>query len=153
MTGRFGFETIEAVQEMTTDERRAFLLDRPRTASLATVRPDGRPHVAPVWFDLDGASVIFTTWYESVKARNLRHSPMVSLSVDDEEPPFAFVLIEGVAEVRKDDPDLEYWATKIAARYMGEDLAESYGARNSVEGELLVRVSPNNVVARKNVAD
>jgi nitroimidazol reductase NimA-like FMN-containing flavoprotein (pyridoxamine 5'-phosphate oxidase superfamily) len=37
-------------REMTGDEWRRFLLARPRTAKLATVRNDGRPHVAPIWF-------------------------------------------------------------------------------------------------------
>ena len=138
---------------MSDTERRSFLLDHLRTASLATARPDGRPHVAPVWFDLDGDTVIFTTWYESVKARNMRNDSRVSLCVDDEGPPFAFVLIEGEAEISENDPDLRYWATRIAGRYMGEKLAESYGGRNSVEGELLIRVRPNNVIARKNIAD
>ena len=41
---------------------RDFLLSRPaHTAKVATVRADGRPHVAPVWFDLDGDDVMFTT--------------------------------------------------------------------------------------------
>lgn len=138
---------------MTDSERRGFLLGRARTASLATVREDGRPHVAPVWFDLDGDTVVFTTWHTSVKARNIRSNDRVSLCVDDEEPPFAFVLIEGRARMSEQDPDLRYWATRIAGRYMGEDLAGSYGERNSVPGELLVRVEPTNVVARKDIAD
>lgn len=141
------------MQEMTDDERRCFLLQRARTAILATVRSDGRPHVAPVWFDLDGDTLVFTTWHESVKARNIRNDPRISLCVDDEEPPFAFVLMEGEAELRESDPNLRYWATRIAGRYMGEGLAEDYGRRNGVEGELLLRVHPTNVVARKNVAD
>lgn len=141
------------MREMTDDERRCFLLQRARTAILATVRSDGRPHVAPVWFDLDGDTLVFTTWHESVKARNIRNDPRISLCVDDEEPPFAFVLMEGEAELRESDPNLRYWATRIAGRYMGEGLAEDYGRRNGVEGELLLRVRPTNVVARKNVAD
>lgn len=141
------------MREMTDDERRCFLLQRARTAILATVRSDGRPHVAPVWFDLDGDTLVFTTWHESVKARNIRNDPRISLCVDDEEPPFAFVLMEGEAELRESDPNLRYWATRIAGRYMGEGLAEDYGRRNGVEGELLLRVHPTNVVARKNVAD
>jgi PPOX class probable F420-dependent enzyme len=138
---------------MSDKERRKFLLERPRTASLATVRGDGRPHVAPVWFDLDGDTVVFTTWHASVKARNIRSDERVSLCVDDEEPPFAFVLIEGRARVSENDPDLRHWATRIAGRYMGEDLAESYGERNSVPGELLVRVEPARIIARKGIAD
>ena len=39
------------------------------------------------------------------------------------------------------------WATKIGARYMGEDRAEEFGRRNAVAGELLVRLTPDRVVA------
>ncbi len=144
---------MRPVQEMNAAERKIFLLDRPRTGSLATVRPDGRPHVAPVWFDLDEDTVIFTTWHASVKARNISNEPRVSLCVDDEESPFAFVLIEGEATLTAEDPDLRYWATRIAGRYMGDELAESYGERNSVAGELLGRISSNNIVAKKNIAE
>ena len=141
------------MQEMTKDESRGFLLTQTRTAKLATVRADGRPHVAPIWFDLDDDTVIFTTGETTVKAKNMRHEPRVSLCVDDEEPPFAFVLMEGTATMTTDDPDLLYWATRIGGRYMGMELAEAYGERNAIEGELLVRVTPSRVIARKNIAD
>ena len=49
------------MQKMTPEEEKAFLLSGTRTGKLATVRADGRPHVAPVWFLLDGDDVIFTT--------------------------------------------------------------------------------------------
>ncbi len=140
------------MQEMTAEEYRGFMLDHARTATLATVRADGSPHVAPIWFDLDGDTVVFTTGETTLKARNMRRDPRVSLGVDDQEPPFAFVLVEGRAELAA-DPDLLHWATRIAGRYMGEDLAESYGRRNAVPGELLVRVAPTRIVARKNIAD
>ena len=91
--------------------------------------------------------------HASVKAHNIRREPRVSLCVDDEEPPFAFVLIEGTAWVSERDPDLGRWATRIAGRYMREDLVEDYGYRNSVEGELLLRVTPDKIVAGKNVSD
>jgi hypothetical protein len=76
---------------LSPTEARAFLLAQARTAKLATVRADGRPHVAPVWFDLDGDVLLFTTWHASVKGSNLRRDPRVSLCVDDEVPPFAFM--------------------------------------------------------------
>ncbi|MDT8307704.1 MAG: PPOX class F420-dependent oxidoreductase [Anaerolineae bacterium] len=138
---------------MTVAERRAFLQEGGRTGKLATVRPDGRPHVAPVWFVLDGDDVIFTTWHETVKATNLEHDPRVALLVDEEEPPFAFVLVEGVAEIDKQAPDMLRWTTRLAARYMGDDLAEEFGRRNAVEGEWLVRIRPAHFVARKEIAD
>jgi PPOX class probable F420-dependent enzyme len=141
------------MRQMSPEEYRAFLTERPRTASLATVRADGRPHVAPIWFDLDGDDLIFTTWHTSIKGQNLRRDPRVSLCVDDEAPPFAFVLFEGTATVSEDLDELRVWATRIAARYMGSDKAEAYGQRNGVAGELLVRVTPTKVVAQAGVAD
>ena len=141
------------MRQLTPTEARAFLLDRPRTAKIASVRADGRPHVAPVWFDLDGDTLVFTTWHATVKAANIRRDPRISLCVDDEIPPYAFVLIEGVATLSDDLEELRRWATHIAGRYMGADLAESYGKRNGVHGELLVRVVPTKIVGQSGIAD
>lgn len=125
---------------MTPSECREFLLAQLHTAKLATVRADGRPHIVPIWFDLEGEELIFTTGETTVKAANMRRDPRVSLCVDDEKPPFAYVVIEGHAELLADSDQLLYWATRIGGRYMGQDQAEAYGRRNAVPGELLVRV-------------
>jgi PPOX class probable F420-dependent enzyme len=140
-------------QQMTNDEYRSFMLDRPRTAVLATVRADGRPHADPIWYDLDSDTLVFTTGESTVKGRNMRRDARVSLCVDEEEPPFHFVLIEGAADLTARDPDLLYWATRIGGRYMGDDRADEYGLRNAVEGELLVRVTPQKIVAYRNISD
>jgi PPOX class probable F420-dependent enzyme len=139
---------------VTDDEVRDFLLGQPaHTAKLATVRADGRPHVAPVWFDLDGSSLIFATGAGTVKGRNLIRDPRVAVSVDDERPPFSFVAIDGIAEVSDDLDDLLEWCTRIGGRYMGAERAEAFGRRNAVPGELLVRVRPTHVTAVKDLAD
>ena len=139
-------------QRMTDEEYTEFMLGHPRTAVLGTVRADGRPHVAPIWFDLDGDTLMFTTGESTVKGRNMLRDPRVSLCIEEEDPPFHFVLIEGTSELTADDPDLLYWATRLGGRYMGADRAEEYGQRNAVEGELLVRVTPQRVVAYKNIS-
>lgn len=141
------------MQLMTADETRAFLLAGTRTAALATVRADGRPHVAPIWFTLDGDDLLFNTGQDTVKGANLRRDGRVALMVDDEEPPFAFVSIEGDVSLSEDLDTMRYWATRIAARYMGEDQAEAYGRRNAVSGELLVRLHPTKIVAMSGIAD
>jgi PPOX class probable F420-dependent enzyme len=135
-----------------TSEHKHFLIDQVRTAKLAIVRKDGRPHVTPVWFELDGDTLVFSTWHTSVKAVNIRRDGRVCLCIDDEKPPFSYIQIEGKAVLSADSEALKHWSTRIAARYMGEDLAEAYGKRNSVEGELLVRVTPIKVVFIKDVA-
>jgi PPOX class probable F420-dependent enzyme len=141
------------MRRLSPAEITTFLLERPRTAKLASVRADGRPHVAPIWFDLDGDTVVFTTWHMSVKAANIRRDPRVALCVDDDMPPFAYALIEGTAHMSDDAEALRYWATRIAGRYMGADKAESYGNRNSGAGELLVRVTTTNMIGQTNISD
>src|SRR3954470_10329549 len=82
---------------MSDDQVRQFLIADPaRPAILGTTRADGRPHVAPVWYVLapDG-TIIFTTGEDTVKGRNLRRSGWASLCVDDDVPPFSFVVLEG----------------------------------------------------------
>ena len=120
-------------QRMTDEEYRGFMLDRARTAVLATVRADGSPHTAPSWFDLDGDTLIFTTGESTVKGRNMRRDPRISFCIEEEESPFHFVVIEGSSTPTAGDPDLLYWATRIGGRYMGPGRAEEYGSRNAVE--------------------
>ena len=141
------------MRPMTEGEWRSFLTDRPRPATVATVRKDGRPHVAPVWFDLDGDKVVFTTWHESAKARTIRHDNRVVLCVDDARPPFTYVTIEGTATLSDDAEQVRAWAARLGGRYMGHDRAEAYGDRNGVPGELLVRVKIARVVAHTEVAE
>lgn len=140
-------------REMTGEEYRDFLLGSVRTATLATVRADGRPHAAPIWYHLDGEAFVFLTNENTVKGKNMRRDGRVTLCIDDERPPFHFVVVEGTAEVSVDDPDLLRWATRIGGRYMGEDQAEAFGRRNAVPGELLVRVVPTKVIAQSNIAE
>ncbi|MEU0112896.1 PPOX class F420-dependent oxidoreductase [Streptomyces bobili] len=140
-------------QKMTDEEWRAFVSQGTRTGKLSTVRADGSPHVAPIWFLLDGDDVVFNTGKETVKGRNLVRDGRVALCVDDDRPPFDFVVLQGRARISEDLDQMRIWATRIAARYMGEERAEAFGARNGVPGELLVRVGIGKVLAQRAVAD
>ncbi|WP_181768615.1 PPOX class F420-dependent oxidoreductase [Streptomyces albidus (ex Kaewkla and Franco 2022)] len=140
-------------EKMTQDEWRDFVSQGTRTGKLSTVRADGSPHVAPMWFVLDGDDVVFNTGENTVKGRNLARDPRASICVDDERSPYAFVIIQGSAELSSDLAEMRPWATRIAARYMGEEAADQYGARNAVPGELLVRVRVEKVVALSGIAD
>lgn len=138
---------------MSDTEAWAFLDSAPpHTAKLATTRADGRPHVAPVWFVVADRSVVFTTGADTLKGRTVRRDPRVAMCVDDERPPFAFVILEGTVELDDEQAQLRHWATVIGGRYMGPDQAEAYGARNGVAGELLVRLRPDRVVSATDVA-
>ncbi len=148
---------------MSDVELLAFLTGEPKhTAKLATVRADGRPHVAPIWFVVDASTagpgssigdIVFNTGADTIKGRCLRRDPRVALSVDDERPPHAFAIIDGTATLSEEPDDVGYWAAMIGGHYMGPERAEEFGRRNGVPGELLVRVRPTNIVAMVDLAD
>lgn len=139
--------------QMTDEEWRQFVTEGARTGKVATVRADGRPHVAPVWFDLEGDEIVFNTAAASLKGRTLRRDPRVSICIDDDNPPYSFVIIEGTATLSEDPDELLTWATRIGGRYMGAEAAEDFGKRNGVPGELVVRVHIDKVIAQADVAD
>ena len=137
---------------MTPDEIREFLSKGTRTGKLATTSADGHPHVSPVWFVLDREELVFTTARDGVKGKHIRRDPRVALLVDDERPPFAFVHVRGRATAIEGAPDMLELATRIGGRYMGADHAKAFGERNAVPGELLVRITPERVIAQADVA-
>jgi PPOX class probable F420-dependent enzyme len=140
---------------MSETEVRSFLMGDPaHTGKLATTRQDGSPHVAPIWYTVDGSGdILFNTGETTLKGRTLRRDPRCSMCVDDERPPFTFVIVNGTAELIDDLDQIRHWAGVIAGRYMGAAQADAYGERNGVPGELLVRLHPTNIVSERGVAD
>ena len=134
-------------------EVRGFLLEGTRTGKLSSAAADGRPLVTPVWFVLEGDRLVFNTGKGTAKGRALARDPRVAVCVDLEEPPFAFVQVQGVAEISEELGDLRATATAIAARYIGAERAEEFGRRNGVPGELAVRVRPVKVLAAFNMIE
>jgi PPOX class probable F420-dependent enzyme len=150
--------------EMSEKEIRRFLMQGTFTGKLATVKKDGSSHIVPIWFVLDGSNkngngdrkdgdIIFTTNGSSVKAKNIERDNRVSICVDDQTPPFSFVIVYGTAKIHHyRQNQLFRFATRIARRYMGKDNAEDYGRRNSAEGEVLVRIKAKRIIAEKDIA-
>lgn len=152
--------------EMSKKEIRKFLMQGTFTGKLATVKNDGSSHIVPIWFVLDSGNksgggrrkgedddIIFTTDGTSVKAKNIQRDNRVSICVDDQTPPFSFVIVYGTAKIHHyKHSELFRFATKIAQRYMGKENAELYGRRNSTKGEVLVRIKPTRIIAEKDIA-
>ncbi|WP_066899599.1 PPOX class F420-dependent oxidoreductase [Mycolicibacterium houstonense] len=136
-----------------TDKVIAFLSEGTRTAVLGWVAADGRPLAAPVWFVVDDGALVFNTGKDTAKGRALTRDPRVVMCVDDTNPPFAFVQVQGIATISEDPDELLDIATRTGGRYMGAERAEEFGRRNGVPGELVVRVKPTKVHAAFDVAD
>jgi PPOX class probable F420-dependent enzyme len=144
---------VAMTNQMTEGEWKDFITKGSRTGKLSTVRADGSPHIAPMWFVLDDGALVFTTDKETVKGRNLLRDGRAELCVDDERPPYSFVVLRGRADISEAPGPLRTFATSIAARYMGEDRAQEFGERNSVPGMLLVRMGIEHVTAYAAIAD
>jgi PPOX class probable F420-dependent enzyme len=115
-------------------EKRAF-------ASLATLRPDGAPHVSPVWVDWDGRYVRFNTARGRAKAKDVERDPRVALAVRDPENPYRYVEVRGrVAEVTEHGADAHIDA--LAKKYLGKD---RYPFRQPGEVRIIVKVLPERV--------
>ncbi|RPA64742.1 PPOX class F420-dependent oxidoreductase [Gordonia oryzae] len=131
----------------------AFLTEGTRTGKVAFVSASGQALVTPIWFIVDDGVLVFNTGADTAKGRALSRDRRLTVLVDDERPPFSFVQVQGTAQIGEDPADLLDTATRIAARYMGPDLADAYGRRNAVPGELVVRLTPTKVNAVFDIAD
>lgn len=110
-------------------------------AHLATLGPDGRPQVTPVWVELADGHVRFNTARGRVKDRNLRRDPRVALSVQDPDNPYRYVQVRGrVIEMTEQGADAHIDA--LAQKYLGQD---RYPFRRPGEVRVIVRVAPESV--------
>ena len=79
---------------------------------------DGRPLVAPVWFLVEDDTIVFDTGADTAKGRAIVRDPRVVLTADLPAPPYAFVQVQGVAEISTDPDELLRTATALGGRYM-----------------------------------
>jgi PPOX class probable F420-dependent enzyme len=111
---------------MTREQIDAFLHE-PRTSMLATVQPDGSPHVTPVWHHYDGERLYVCCEDHAVKVRNVKHEPRVSLLVSTVSPPHQYVLVHGRAVLSRDRIPELVWAMSLA--YKGEEEGRVYAEK------------------------
>ena len=131
-----------------------FLTQGTRTAKLAVAKRDGAPLVSPVWFVMDEDDIVFTTMNSTLKYQAMRREPMVSVCVASETFPYGFASIQGRASLYQlPHEELLEWTTKIARRYVPSAQANTFGERNAVEGEILVRVTPLSIFAYAGIAE
>lgn len=117
------------------------LFDKKGFAHLATVGPDGKPQVTPVWVDFDGTHVRVNTARGRVKDRNLKANPRVALSIQDPDNPYRYVQVQGrVVEMTEQGADPHIDA--LAKKYTGQD---RYPGRKPGEVRVMVKIAPDRI--------
>lgn len=129
---------------MTPDEVTAFLGER-RTLTLATLLPDGRPHLVAMWFALLDDAIHMWTYASSQKVRNLERDARASLLAEagDSYDQLRGVMIAADVTLLRDRGVVTDIGLAIAARYGGglpDDPAERAGVRAGVERQAAKRV-------------
>ncbi len=94
-TGRSGVLDLMNEQDAHRDKR----LRTAQIIWLSSTRPDGRPHVVPVWFDWDGQTMLIFSQPGNQKVKNLRHDPRVTLHLESADEGSDIVILEGTAEL------------------------------------------------------
>ena len=106
-------------------------LKRPLVSTLATLDEDGSPRTRAIWHDWSEQGLLLFTSTKSPKWKNIEIDNRVSLCVDDPEPPYKSVIIDGHAVRKSGEEDLLYpIVLKMAKKYYGEtegrNFANSY---------------------------
>jgi PPOX class probable F420-dependent enzyme len=119
-------------------------LFRKRTiAHLATLMPDGTPHVTPVWVDWDGRHVLVNSAAGRQKDLNIARRRDVAIEIPDPDNPNRYLLVRGpVVEVTGEGADAHL--DRLARRYLG---TETYPAAWRFPGEVrrVYRIAPARV--------
>ncbi len=126
---------------MTAKEIDEFL-KLPLLSNFATLRPDGSPHVAPVWHLYDGEHLLILSGPSSVKVRNLRGDPRICISIPRETEPHGFVQVNGTAQLSTEWDRQILWDMSI--NYQGEEEGKRYAEQTYREMEfVLIKITPD----------
>ena len=121
--------------KLSQDELERFL-DQAHVAHLVTQRPNGKPHVAPVWYVWDGSRAVVMAGQDAIKVKNIGRNPAVSLSIAAAQRPYQYVIIEGLATVTKEDLDRQ--VRRICLRYDGPERGEAFARELLAEGRMVL---------------
>ena len=112
------------------------LFDKPNFVHVATLLPDGSPHVVAVWCGVvDGDRLAFFTQPQSRKARNVERDPRVALSVVDRDNPYRMATVRGRIVGTVEVEAALVWRYRMAEEYTGRPIPVRSGVLYVIEPE------------------
>ena len=120
-----------------TDEQAKLFLGK-NFGAVATIRPDGTPHVTPVWVDYDGEHVVFNTATGRAKWQHMLRDPRVTIEVYAQDNPYDYVTVTGTAELVEGD-EADRHIDKLSEKYTGNPKFQSH---RPGQRRVIVRVTP-----------
>ena len=114
------------------------LIDDKNIAHFATLNKDGSPHVAPVWIDRDGDTIIVNTTSTRLKYKNVKNDKRVSLSITDYKDPYIWASIIGEV-VELSDSEAETHIDKMSQKYLG---IPKFHGKTPIEPRKIIKIIP-----------
>ena len=110
-----------------TPRQRAFLAEK-RFAVVGTANPDGSPHLAVMWYLVDGDDIVVNSAQGRIKDRNLAQDARMSIVVEDE---YRWVRIDGRARIEHDQTIAQADIRRLASRYYEDERKVDESVRNN----------------------
>jgi PPOX class probable F420-dependent enzyme len=118
------------------------LIDGKNFAYLATLLPDGSPHVTPMWVDHEGDILLMNTAIGRVKQRNITRDPRVSVTIVDSNNPYDRTIIHGRV-VGQTEQGADAHIDKLAKKYTG---ANKYQRSSPTEKRIIIKIEPSRIL-------
>lgn len=140
--------------KLSHDEMSQFLNRVPALVGVVgSIRPDGYPHLVPVWYRWDGAKINIWTTDERRWVRNIVENPKVAFAVSEDEVTNTGVSLRGTAEViTSDDPWIHDEARRISRRYIPHEAEMLAYVNRWLELRSMVVITPEKTNAWREVA-
>jgi PPOX class probable F420-dependent enzyme len=115
-------------------------------ATLATILPDGRPHLTMVWVIRDGDDLLVSLTVTRQQAKNMARDPRVTLTVSAPDNPYLYAEIRGNVSLTPDPgrelPDV------LSRKYTGQDFLTFNPASKHDAARLVVRITPEKITGQ-----
>ncbi len=138
---------------MSVQEMKRFLRGA-HIAKLATAKRGGWPYVVPVWYEWDGKNCYVVGRKKSDWIGHIKNDPRVTILIDEPEPPYHKVIIEGIAKVV--GVKLSDWVgigKKMVKRYYGPAAGISYLKGSLDQPRVTIRITPRKISTWVNPTD
>ena len=146
MSNRSTATAENALSQAEIDE----YLNRRIMARMATQRPDGYPHLTPIWFVWEGGKFHHTLGANRVHLANLARDPRMSLVIDEDYrlenglgAGARSITVRGDAVLSQDPALIKDVTYKALLKYLGEEGAKAYTEPIMAEGRTIVTMTPS----------
>lgn len=110
-----------------TPAQRTFLEEK-RFAVVGSKNPDGSPHLAVMWYLLDGDDIVVNSAQGRIKDRNLAADPRMSVLVEDG---YRWIRVDGRAAIEHDQTIAHADIRRLAARYYEDERKVEEAVKNN----------------------